>query len=181
MTSSTGIKKKYRKKFDHSSKNGSRTKRREFIDSDYQDGVKDQEGNLVIRKLNEGERLYLSNFYKEFGHATFKTSEESRALFRKINLLLAKNSQFYLDNGFYPVEIENLIQDFDKITKNLGNLHGFWNQKDINSDDYKRGFDMENIAKRESRCISYEDMQNLYEVEESENTAIEDLITESED
>ena len=40
---------------------------------------------------------------------------------------------------------------------------------------------MENIAKRESRCISYEDMQNLYEVEESENTAIEDLITESED
>lgn len=181
MTDSIGVKKKHRKKFDHSSKNGSRTKRREFIDSDYQDGVRDQEGNIVIRKMNDGERQYLSNFYKEFAHATFKTSEESKALFRKINVQLARNQEFFADNGFYPVEVENMIQDFDKITKNLGNLHGFWHQKDINSDDYKRGFDMENIAKREFRCISYEDMQHLYEVEESEDTAIEDLITESED
>jgi hypothetical protein len=143
--------------------------------------VFNQDGNLVIRAMNDGEKQFLSNFYKEFAHATFKTSEESRALFKKINTLIAKHHEFFLENDFYPVEVENLIEDFDKITKNLGNLHGFWHQKDINSDDYKRGFDMENIAKREFRCISYEDMQNLYEAEESEDTAIEDLITESED
>jgi hypothetical protein len=151
------------------------------MDSDYQDGVRDHEGNILIRAMNEHEKKYLANFYKEYHHATFKTSEESKALFKKINALLADNQEFFEENGFYPVEVENLIEDFDKVTKKLGNLHGFWQQKDINSDDYKRGFDVENKIKREYNYLSYEDLQEFHNMEEKSDTEIEDLITESEE
>lgn len=162
-------------------KQGARTKRREFIDSDYVDGVYNEEGHKVIRSLTEDENKFLSNFYKEYVHATFKTSDESKALFRKINSLISKNEDFFEENGFYPVEIENLIADFDIITKKLGNLHTFWQQKDINSDDYKRGHDIENVVKREHRYMSYEVMQEYADMEEKSDTEIEDLITESEE
>jgi hypothetical protein len=181
MTDSTGAKKKYRKEFAHISKQGSRTKRREFIDTDYVDGVLDQDGNVAIRPLSAAENKFLSSFYKEFVHATFKTSEESKLLFRRINSLLSKHEEFFEENGFYPVEVENLIADFDVITKKLGNLHNFWQQKDINSDDYKRGHDIENVVKREHRYMSYEDMQEYADMEEKSDTEIEDLITESEE
>jgi hypothetical protein len=163
------------------SKQGSRTKRREFIDTDYVNGVYDEEGNQVIRPLTEAEAKVLASFYKEYVHATFKTSDESKALFRKINAQLDLHKDFYLENGFYPVEVENLIADFDIITKKLGNLHSFWQQKDINSDDYKRGHDIENVVKREHRYTSYEDMQEYADMEEKSDTEIEDLITESEE
>jgi len=151
------------------------------MDSDYQDGVFDAEGNMVIRAMTEAEKAILSQFYKEYHHATFKTSDESKALFRRINSMLSENQEFFEENGFYPVEVENLIEDFDKITKKLGNMHGFWQQKDINSDDYKRGFDVENKAKREYTAVSYEDLQEFYNMEEKSDTEIEDLITESEE
>lgn len=163
------------------SKQGARTKRREFIETEYVDGVVDWKGELVIRPLNAHETKFLSDFYREHAHATFKTSEESRALFRKINSLLSENQDFFIENGFYPVEVENLIADFDAITKKLGNLHSFWQQKDINSDDYKRGHDIENMVKREHRYVSYEEMQEAMDMEEKSDTEIEDLITESED
>jgi hypothetical protein len=163
------------------SKQGSRTKRREFIDTDYVNGVFNEHGDQVIRSLTDLEAKFLAGFYKEFAHATFKTSDESKALFKKINHLLNKNEEFFEENGFYPVEIENLIADFDVITKKLGNLHGFWQQKDINSDDYKRGHDIENMVKREHRYVSYEEMQEAIDMEEKSDTEIEDLITESED
>jgi hypothetical protein len=181
MTDSIGAKKKYTKKFAHISKQGSRTKRREFIDTEYVDGVFDAEGNLVIRPLNAAEAKVLSNFYREYVHATFKTSDESKALFKKIKGLLFIHDDFFIENGFYPVEVENLIADFDVITKKLGNLHGFWQQKDINSDDYKRGHDIENVVKREHKYVSYEDMQEYSDMEEKSDTEIEDLITESEE
>lgn len=151
------------------------------MDSDYQDGVFDHEGNQLIRPLNEQEKKFLSNFYKEYHHATFVTNEDSKELFKKINGLISENKDFFEENGFYPVEVENLIEDFDKLTKKLGNMHGFWQQKDINSDDYKRIFDVENKIKREYTAVSYEDLQEYYNLEEKSDTEIEDLITESEE
>lgn len=182
MTSNTGPRQK--RKFRFSQRGGSSAKRKEFIDTEYIRGVKNEEGEMVIRPLNAKETEFLDKFYKEQYHAKFNTDEESREMFFKINRMLNKHKNFFEENGFYPVEVENAITDFDKKSKSLGNLiYRFWDQKEINSDDYKRLWDVHNKANREYKLDKLEDSEyneDRYEREGSD-TRIEDLITESED
>jgi hypothetical protein len=184
MTSNTGKVKKHKKNFQYLNKKGARVQRQEFIEASYLSGVVNEHGEKVIRALDDNEKDFLNNYYKEFVHGTFNTDQESTRLFKKAKKLSKKkeNVKFFDQNGFYPMEVETAIEDFNKKSKSLGNMaYDFWEQREINSDDYKRRYDIQNNAAKGLQLESFEDVQYNSNVEELDNTTIEDLITQSED
>lgn len=184
MISNTGKVKKHKKKFQYLNKKGARIQRQEFIETSYLTGVVNENGEKVIRALEEDEKEFLNNFYKEFVHGTFNTDAESTRLFKKAKKLSKKkeNVKFFDQNGFYPLEVESAIEEFNNKSKSLGNMaYDFWEQREINSDDYKRRYDIQNNSARGLQLESFEDVQYNSNVEELDNTTIEDLITESEE
>ena len=54
--------------------------RRDFIETDYIDGLYDQDGNTVLRPLNEEEKKFLNDFYEETVGANFLHDEELKRL-----------------------------------------------------------------------------------------------------
>lgn len=183
MTNNTGKSKKHKNKFQFLNSKGSRIQRKEFIETDYIRGVYNEFGDQVIRPLNAEEISFLDNYYKEFVHGTFKTDAESIKLFKKAKAL-TKNKEnviFYNENGFFPENVQKVIEEFNAKSKSLGNLaYDFWQQREINSDDYKRRYDIQNNCCRGVSLESFEEVQNVTDFDEYENTKIEDLITESE-
>ena len=65
--------------------------RQDYMDTSYVNGVKDKDGNTVIRGLNEEEKKFLSQFYKEWLNADSRNPElytdenEWRAIFNENN------------------------------------------------------------------------------------------------
>ena len=165
-------------------KSGARIHRQDFIESSYIHGIVNINGEQVIRPLNIEERQFLDDYYKEFVHSTFVTDKESTRLF-KIAKKLSKNPEnikFFEDNGFHPEEVEQAVNAFNEKSKSLGNLaYDFWQQRDINSDDYKRRFDIQNNVSKGLQLESFEDIQYMSNVDDFVDTIIEDLITESEE
>ena len=165
-------------------KKGARVHRQDFIESSYIYGVINAHGEQVIRPLNLEEREILDNYYKEFVHGTFVTDKESTRLFKIAKKLSKKsdNVKFFEDNGFYPDEVERAVNAFNEKSKRLGNMAcDFWQQRDINSDDYKRRFDIQNNVSKGLQLESFEDIQYISNVDDFVDTLIEDLITESEE
>jgi len=183
MTNNTGKVKKHKKKFQYLNKKGARIHRRDFIETPYLRGVFNSDGSQVIRALNEDEKTWLDNYYKEFVHSTFITDEESTRLFKKAKKLSKKpeNIKFYKEHGFYPKEVDDAVEAFNAKSKSLGNLaYDFWEQREINSDDYKRRYDIQNNSNYGLQLESFEDIQYISNSEDTNITTIEDLITESE-
>jgi hypothetical protein len=54
--------------------------RRDYIELDYIDGVKDSDGNMVIRPLNEEEKQFFNDFYEETIVTNFLHDDELRRL-----------------------------------------------------------------------------------------------------
>ena len=183
MTNNTGKAKNHKKKFQYLSSKGARIHRQEFIETSYLRGVFNEDGTQVIRALDEEEKQFLNNYYKEFVHGTFVTDSESNKLFKKAKKLSKKvdNVRFFDENGFYPEEVELAIEAFNVKSKSLGNMvYNFWDQREVNSDDYKRRYDIQNNSTKGLQLESFEDFQYVVNAEEVDNTLIEDLITESE-
>lgn len=183
MTNNTGKTKNYKKKFEYLNKKGARAQRQEFIETPYLSGIVNDSGEKVIRALTDSEKDFLNNYYKEFVHGTFNTDKESTELFKKAKKLSKKkeNIKFFEQNGFYPEEVIQAVEAFNAKSKSLGNMvYDFWDQREINSDDYKRRYDIQNNSAKGFQLESFEDVQYNANVEELDNTTIEDLITQSE-
>lgn len=183
MTSNTGKTKNHKRKFQSLNSKGARAHRREFIETSYIRGVVNDFGDQVIRPLTNDEVSWLDKFYKEFIHSTFITDNESMMLFKKAKALTKKkeNVAFFTANGFFPEDVQQAIDSFNKKSKELGNLAcDFWQQREINSDDYKRRYDIQNNCSKGVQLESFEDIQSVTNLDEYGDTKIEDLITESE-
>lgn len=165
-------------------KKGARVHRRDFIETSYIHGIINANGEQVIRPLTIEEKEILNNYYKEFVHGTFVTDKDSTRLFKIAKKLSKKpeNIKFFEDNGFHPEEVEQAVSAFNQKSKELGNIAcNFWQQRDINSDDYKRRFDIQNNASKGLQLESFEDIQYMSNIDDFVDTIIEDLITESEE
>ena len=183
MTSNTGPK-NHKRKFQYLNKTGARAQRREFMDTHYVKGITNMDGEQVIRPLNKEEVEFLNKFYKETVHGTFVTDAESKILFKEAKRLtmLKSSVEYFNAMGFFPEDVEEAISRFEEKSKSLGNMvYKFLDQRDVNSDDYKRRLDIQNKAGREFNLYSFEDLQYIGEVEDKDETFLEDLITESED
>ena len=57
--------------------------RKDFIETEYLNGVKDSKGNMVIRPLNDEEKAWLNKYYEETVVTNFNHDPELRRLNRK--------------------------------------------------------------------------------------------------
>jgi len=58
--------------------------RADYIEADYVGGVTGDDGDIVIRPLNEEEKDFLNKFYEEEVSANFHHNKETKRLFREI-------------------------------------------------------------------------------------------------
>jgi hypothetical protein len=174
MTKTSGPRKKQnRKNYQYLRNSGAHPKRKEFIDFDYLD------------KLSPEETQFLASFAKEYYHASFETTEETKALYRDIMAMVSTkaNKKFFDIHGHFPTHIEQAISEFNAKSKEAGNVYAsFFDQAEIYSNDYKRRVDIHNKAAREARLDTLkEEWESEDYFTEDDETIIEDLITESED
>lgn len=158
--------------------------RRDFIETPYVQGVVGVDGTQAIRPLNEEETAWLNNYYKQQVHGTFITDDESKLLFKKAKSATKKrqNIEYFETHGKHPQEVLDAVEAFNAKSKALGNLiWNFWDQREINSDDYKRKTDVLCNSSKGLQLDSFEDIQYIENVDEKEDTYLEDLITESEE
>lgn len=62
-------------------------RRQDYMEPDYINGVKNDDGDLVIRPLNEEEKEFLNKFYEETVNANFLHSDELRDIHNQIKEL----------------------------------------------------------------------------------------------
>jgi len=188
MTETTGPKpkRKHKKKFKFIDNRGAYKTRKDFIETQYINGVKDEAGNLVMRPLNAEEVAFLDAFYKESVHANFTTSEETKKHELEIKRLERDNKSYHKafkeDSKEILKAIENKKIETSKARKALGNIYSDYDeQKEIRQQNYQRNQCVFNKTKVQSKLDSFEEIVEKDWEEHTEDTIIEDLITESEE
>lgn len=151
------MKKKIRKqKYNYSNKFGTFKTRWDYIESDYINGVVDEDGKQVIRPLNKEEQDFLAKFYKEEVHSKLDQTEEIR-LERKKLQALKFNYRSYKKNG-NKVKHPDVIAQEEKLSQLLKDA-GNWNystedQKRLNKTNNDRNACIYNKAKASSALYS---------------------------
>lgn len=188
MTDPTGQKekRKYKKKFKFIDNRGTYKTRKDFIETQYVNGVRDEMGNLVIRAMTEEEIEFLNNFYKETVHANFNNSEETKKHEYEIKSLERDNKAYSKVFGEDSPEIQSSIARKKKETsearKKLGNVYSDYDeQKEIRQQNYQRNQCVFNKSKHHQKLDSFEEIIEQDWDTSIDDTIIEDLITESED
>ena len=64
--------------------------RQDYIETDYINGVKNKDGELVIRPLNEEEKTFLNSFYEEVIGANFMHDDILKELHKELKILKSK-------------------------------------------------------------------------------------------
>ena len=95
--------------------------RKEYIETDYIDGVFNEEGKQVIRAMNDEEKAWLDQFYKEYTIASLPTN----TIIKK-KLLEIKNLKKQLrtcnpeDYEEFEEEYIGLVGEFEQLRKTAG-------------------------------------------------------------
>ena len=185
MTKQTG--QKARKKYNHVYPQSTYKHRADLIETNYIKGVYNDQGEQVMRPLNEEELAFLDKFYKETVHLSFSSNDITKQLVKDIRKLRGKYSAWKRkkDNkDQINVELEALIEAkvnlFKEESEKLGNFYtDFDSQGIVRSDSYKSKNCIYNIKKINSKLDSI-DAQEYTESDNDGVTYIEDLITSSE-
>ena len=89
MTKITDKESKRKKAYNFLDKKGTTRTRHDYIETGYVDGVKDANGNQVMRPLDESERAWLSKFVSETEHCNMTTTKQIKLEVRKLKSLRA--------------------------------------------------------------------------------------------
>lgn len=177
MTSSSGPKKK---KYDFLNKQGTFLTRKDFIETEYVNGVKNDNGELVIRPLTKEEKEWLSQFYAEVEHGNFKNTRELKQQTKKLKELrrqyksAAKNGDTAsMEKKFKEVEAQ------EKVVRHLREeTNCFYvddkHRKDIYDIDNRRRRDIYNTSKINNNLVYYD----ITEYDKFTTEAISDIDPE---
>jgi hypothetical protein len=188
MTGTIGEKpkRKHKKKFKFVDNRGSFKTRKDFIETQYINGVRDESGNLVMRPLTEEEVAFLDRFYKESVHANFENSEETKKHELQIKALEREHKSykkvFEEDSTEILKQIAEKKAETSALRKKLGNTYSDYDeQREIRQQNYQRNQCVFNKAKYHQKLDSFEEIVEKDWEEAVDETIIEDLITESEE
>ena len=91
--------------------------RKDYIEADYIDGVRDKDGNVVIPPMNEEEKQWLNDFYEETIITNFSHHPEIKRLNRKKKLIIEDETvQLLID------QVKNLEKDKANNRKQIKDL-----------------------------------------------------------
>lgn len=187
--------KKHKKKFNYLSPNSSVIQtRQETIETYYVDGLKDKEGRTVIRALNDSEKEFLNQFYKEWFGKTEDSDEikelkvqYEKSLIRIRTRLLKNKKELEQQWGAYGTiefkrnlkrvllsspTLKNLRRRIEKLRKEQGNLYyKMEDVKEIHDLNNSRNRDLYSKLKIEGKMHPH-DQEILNRMTESDTTSI---------
>ncbi len=178
MTKSTGT---ARKKYDFLDKKGTTKARQDYIETNYVDGVKDlKTGEMVIRKMNDEEREWLSQFISETEHGNLNKSSQIKVEVRNLKNLrsehrTAKRHANIDEMARLEPLIEAKLQYIEVLRESCNNFYTTEEDvKEIYSRDNERRRDVYNNAKINDNLVLYE----LTEYDKFSTEAITDIDPE---
>lgn len=178
MTSPTG---KEKKKYDYLNKNGTTRTRKDYIETTYVNGVRDENGNQVIRPLNAEEREWLSQFVAETDHCNFKRTnelkDEEKTLKRlRMDYTEAKRRMNVDEMDDLNAKIQT---QYDKVRSLRGETAAFYvddeERQELYNRDYERRMDVYNNAKITDNLVLFD----LNEYDKFTTEAINDVNPEN--
>lgn len=160
MTSNSGQRKR---KYNPLNKHGTPATRRDFIETDYVNGVFDQNGVQVIRELNTSEVEWLAQFYAETEHDNFATTQEIEAM-QTLYTMLMSELRHAKKNKLSTEEILDLKERSEKAYKELVQLRSETNtfypededRREIFTKGNRRKADIFTVSKAAGKLISYD-------------------------
>lgn len=160
MTSSTGRKKR---KYDPLNKHGTTGTRKEFMDTDYVKGVRNQYGEEVIRPLNASEVEWLSQFYAETEHGNFAKTQEIEAM-QTLYTMLSSELTHAKKNKLTTEEILELREKAENAYTELVQLRSETNtfypedkdRREIYTKGNQRKEDIFGVSKAAGKLVSYD-------------------------
>lgn len=178
MTSNSGPKKR---KYDYLNKNGTYRTRKDFIETSYINGVKNENGEEVIRPLTKEERDFLSQFYAETEHGNFKNTAELKRQTKKLKSL--KRSYKLKAKSEDTQAMERIFKDIEAQEKIVLQLREETNcfyvddeaRKDIYDRDNSRRRDIFNTSKVTNNLVYYD----LNEYDKFTTETVQDIDPEA--
>ena len=160
MTKHSGRKKR---KYNPLNKYGAPATRKDFIETDYVNGVVNDRGEQVIRPLNKEEVEWLSQFYLETEHENFAKTSELEVVQEEYDSYCFQ-IRHAKKNGLKTEEVLDLKVLADKAYKELVQLRSetgtFYSDDKERREIYKKGRqrrdDIFNVAKASGKLVSYD-------------------------
>lgn len=159
MTSSSGPRKK-KNQFDYLNKDGTARTRQDYIETDYINGLYDENGNELIRPLTKEEKEWLSQFYAETEHENFQKTREIEA---QTELYKSLRRQYKQKRKASTEELLELKVEMDREYKKLVQLRSETNtfypddsqRRELYNKGNARRNDIFNVAKAANKLVAY--------------------------
>lgn len=147
--------KKHKNKFDPLRKNGTLKTRKDFIETDYVNGVRDEDGKMVIRPLTKEEKEWLSQYYQEAENVNFNKTEEIKVEHEKLRKLIRKYRPYKeLNKQEHP----KVINQRAKLRALREESNSFFvddkQRKELFKQDNDRRSDIFNVAKQTGALVN---------------------------
>ena len=118
------------------------------MEADYSNGVRDEDGNLLMRPLDKTEKDFLAKFYKEEVHNKLDSTEEIKQEKKILQNLKFTHRGYRIKNKTKHPEVLAQETKIEELLKSQGN----WNyttedQKRLNKDNNDRNSCIYNRAK----------------------------------
>ena len=149
--------KKYSKDFDSLQKGGTLKTRKDFIETEYVNGVRDENGNLVIRPLAREEREWLAQYYREAENINFNKTDEIKKEHEKLRKLIRKHRPYKDEVGEEHPKVVAQRQKLEFLREESNTL--FVNEKqrkELYRQDNDRRADIFNLAKQSGNLVNFD-------------------------
>lgn len=155
--------------------------RRDYIETDYVNGVKDTNGELVIRPMTSEEKEWLSQFIAETEHGNFNKTSQIKAEVKALRVLrseyrAAKRESRIDDMLELEPRIEKQLQLIETLRESVNNF--YTTEESVNelyTRDNERRRDVYNNAKISDNLVMYD----LDEYDKFSTEAINDVNHEN--
>lgn len=151
--------KKHNAPFDYLRKSGARATRRDFVEADYINGVKDENGLQVIRPMTKEEVEWLSQYYREAENVSFNKTDEIKSEQHKLRKLI-KEHRNYKEN--YGEEHPKVVAQRAKLRTLREEANSFFTDpkqhKELYKQDNDRANDLFNVAKQTGALVNFDVM-----------------------
>ncbi len=162
MTNNIGPKKR-RKKYNPLNKYGAPATRKDFIETDYVNGVENDRGEQVIRPLNQYEVEWLAQFYSETEHESFVKTEEMELVEDLYNVICRELRQAKKTGATTETILElkeKSEAQYKKLVQLRTETNTFYPEDSDRREIYKKGNhrrdDIFNVAKASGKLVSYD-------------------------
>jgi hypothetical protein len=139
--------KKERKKYDYLNKKGTVQTRHDYIETSYVNGVKDANGETVIRPMTSDEKEWLSQFIAETEHGNLNKSREI-----KDELKVRRSLKGELVTARRKCDVEKMLELEKKIatsTEKIEGLRAVCNNFYTKEEDAQWIYEMDNARRRD--------------------------------